>query len=84
MRREALRVGDFEEDADCVESAGRSDVCFCTGEIAEGFLGDDAAAADGDVAVWLRLWLRWRLLDRSRFGLGRRDLGKIVLPGLLA
>ena len=52
MCHETLRVGDLEEDADGVESAGCADVC----QVAGGFTGDNSAGSERDVVVWLRLW----------------------------
>ena len=82
MCHETLRVGDLEEDADGVESAGCADVCQVVG----GFAGDCTARSKGDAVVWLRLW--WRLLDRSWRGFlrrRRRDFESIVvLVGFLA
>jgi hypothetical protein len=50
VRREALRGGDFEEDADCVEGVGCADVGgFGLG----GVVGDDTAGSEGDMVVWL-------------------------------
>jgi hypothetical protein len=100
VRHEAFRVGDFEEDANCVEGVCRSEVCYGRRGIAAdvGLAGDDAAVADADVVVllwllgllrlrleWWRLLLGWSWLLGYRRRRRGRDLEMVdVFAGVLA